>query len=320
VPKRDWAQFEDAVALFLSALEPSAKVSKNARIPDVDTGHPRQRDVWIESDFGGHLKVTFLVSCKRHKRKMDSQDLDAFMGELRSSGANKGILYSYSGFTKPAIEKGRELGVACCNLYIDRPPEIPEVLLFESYCCSSAVRIHVVHADGIAEPGGTYEDLFAVDVPGQDGIRSLLDGLVLCYQQGETRAVDAFKAEARELIFPEDWAYNYTLTDADTGVELCRILVAGHWKIYRGLLNATLVNGSYEYTSGKFRGTEMAPYVNFKNPDPGPGWELLHERPSAIGRDRIILLRYGGDVRTALLEHYSGQRLEQPNSSDNVQT
>ena len=58
----------------------------DAMIPDKDTGEPRQRDVWIETKVCDHFPLKILVSCKRYKAKLNQQHLDAFIGELRSSG------------------------------------------------------------------------------------------------------------------------------------------------------------------------------------------------------------------------------------------
>ncbi|MBI2150580.1 MAG: restriction endonuclease [Acidobacteria bacterium] len=78
--------------------------------------------------------MKLLISCKRYKRKLNQQDIDAFNGELLSSGAHKGIIYSYSGFGKNAVEKAQKIGICCCTLYKDQAPEIPEILKFHAYC------------------------------------------------------------------------------------------------------------------------------------------------------------------------------------------
>lgn len=89
---KGWKDFETAVARFIAALDPDATVKHNVYLPDRDTGHPRQRDVWIEARICGVFPVKVLVSCKRWDRKLNEQDIDAFVGELRSSGAHKGVI------------------------------------------------------------------------------------------------------------------------------------------------------------------------------------------------------------------------------------
>jgi hypothetical protein len=112
-----WRDFERAVARFLAALDPSASVTHDASIPDKDTGDPRQRDVWIETEVMRQFPVRILVSCKRWSTKLDIQDLDAFIGEWRSSGAQVGVVYSLSGFTENALKKATSLGISCCRLF-----------------------------------------------------------------------------------------------------------------------------------------------------------------------------------------------------------
>src|SRR4051794_21313108 len=104
----DWEKFELAVATFCQALALNATVTHDVMIPDVDTGLPRQRDVWIEARICDHFVVKILVSCKRYSRKVDSQMLDAFIGELLSSGAHKGVIYSLVGFTRGALAKAKK--------------------------------------------------------------------------------------------------------------------------------------------------------------------------------------------------------------------
>ena len=85
--------------------------------PDKHTGKPRQRDVFIQTKICGIIPVKILISCKKYKRNLNQKDIDHFNGELISSGANKGVIYSYSGFNKNAIEKSKVLDICCCRLY-----------------------------------------------------------------------------------------------------------------------------------------------------------------------------------------------------------
>jgi hypothetical protein len=92
-----WKLFERAVAQFVAALDPSAIVRHDVRLPDIDTGEPRQRDVWVEAKVCNHYPLKLLISCKHTASPIDSQDMDAFIGERRSAGADKGVMYSLSG-------------------------------------------------------------------------------------------------------------------------------------------------------------------------------------------------------------------------------
>ena len=57
-----WLQFEKAVAAFVAALDPKAIVKHNFNTPDKDTGHSRQRDVWVETKV---LGVSFAYSSNK---------------------------------------------------------------------------------------------------------------------------------------------------------------------------------------------------------------------------------------------------------------
>jgi len=104
----EWKEFERAVADFVSALDKNTVVRHDVHRPDQDTGFNRQYDVWVDAKVCGIFNISVLISCKHKSRKLSVQDIDTFIGELHSTGANKGVLYSYSGFTQPAIEKARE--------------------------------------------------------------------------------------------------------------------------------------------------------------------------------------------------------------------
>ena len=118
----EWENFERAVAAIVKALTHGARVTHNARLPNMHTGRLRQRDVWIEASMGP-FSIKMLVSCQRPKRKIDEQDIDAFIGELWSSGAHKVVLYSLMGFTTLAVEKARSQAISCCKLCRNEPAE-----------------------------------------------------------------------------------------------------------------------------------------------------------------------------------------------------
>ncbi|MGA1796862.1 MAG: restriction endonuclease, partial [bacterium] len=124
--KPAWEKFEIAVANFVKALDSSARVTHDAKLPDIHSKTIRQRDVWVEAKVCQHFPVKILISCKRKKRILNQQDIDAFNGERISSGAQLGVIYSFSGFTNNALEKGKTLGISCCMIFDNEPTNIPE--------------------------------------------------------------------------------------------------------------------------------------------------------------------------------------------------
>lgn len=116
-PKPDWKLFELAVARFIKTVGGNARVTHDKRLPDVHTGQPRQRDVWIEWKIAEHYPAKALVSCKYWGEVLDQQDIDHFNGEFLSSGAQIGIIYSRFGYNENAIAKAKHLGFHCCRLF-----------------------------------------------------------------------------------------------------------------------------------------------------------------------------------------------------------
>jgi hypothetical protein len=49
------------------------------------------------------IDLSVAVECKRHSRAVDVGVVDQFIGKLLDIGADRGVLYSYSGFTSPAV-------------------------------------------------------------------------------------------------------------------------------------------------------------------------------------------------------------------------
>lgn len=296
---KDWEKFEIAVANFVAALDPQADVRHNVLLPDRNTGHPRQRDVWIEARICRIFPVRAYISCKRRSRKLDEQDLDAFFGEWRSSGAEVGVVYSYLGFTQPAIQKGQALGIHCCRLFSNQPPDIPEVLVFQSYCCVPKGKMSVV-GPALVEWGlNTYGDLFAVKLADPEGPSTVLDKIVSVFHEEEAKIVQGSR---REETFPTDWSAVLVLWDEKRERRPLKIVINGMWEIYRGKMEAHLVEGSYSYTAGEFIGQQAGPAVDMLGPTPGPGWERLDQRPSTFEPNSVTAILYHGNVRDAFIK------------------
>ena len=293
-----WRSFELAVARFAAAMDPKANVHHNHFTPDAHSKRPRQRDVWIEAVLCGLFPVTVHVSCKRYKRKLHEGDIDAFVSELGSSGAHKGVLYSYRGFAAPAIEKAKACGICCCRLYESEPADLPEALWFDAYCCSSQMSLAV---DPCPLPRGLqlrqWNDLFQVSTHYEGKELTVLDAICQAFQSAELAAVEDTK---RVGGFPQPFTLHLSLRDHEK-CEALTIIVHGRWKVYRGRLEAFLLNGSYSFTSKAYAGTVSTPAVDMWSSDPGPGWELLESSPARL-ENAVLTIRYDGDAKACLLE------------------
>lgn len=295
----EWKEFEQAVATFLQALDPGAKVIHDKLTPDADTGSPRQRDVWIETSFGGHLRIAILVSCKRKKTKLSQQDLDAFVGELRSSGANKGVLYAYRGFTKPALAKAAKLGISCCILYQDRPPDIPEVLAFTAYCFREKVRLSV---SGLPK-GGVYRwaEALELDTPGEPPENPAVQLLA-----NEFRKARPATTLDQDFVRPSRRA-EISGTIEHLGFPLTFVMET-EWVVYRAKLESWLVNGSYSLTDKNFRGTMITPAIDTFSLHPGPGWDQID--PREVDRSRFSAIYFIADDSEEALRRWALQETE----------
>jgi len=101
---RLWERFEQTVQQLLASLDTSAVVQHNQKVPGRLSKAQRQNDVWIRGQVVG-LEITVAVECKRHGRVIDVGIVDQFVGKLLDVGADRGIIYSYSGFTDAAVTR-----------------------------------------------------------------------------------------------------------------------------------------------------------------------------------------------------------------------
>ncbi len=301
----EWSDFEIAVTAFVTALDPKAKVRHNVRVPDRDTGLPRQRDVWVEAVICGIFPVTVLISCKKWKRKLSEQDVDAFVGELESSGAHKGVLYSYAGFTRPAIAKAQARSISCCRLYRNQPADIPELLFLSFYCCATSVRLGV-NSDALPALGDTtFGEVFDLPAAGHANAVGLL---VALFKEAEKGAVgDA----TRRGAFPTGFRTAIQVEFKEPGARPLTVSLEGKWRIYRAKLEAHLLNGTYSFTEGQFSGSQTSPWIDRLGPDPGPGWELIDGPPASLQVGTGVVFLFAGDVERQLAELFRGKRLRE---------
>jgi hypothetical protein len=268
--------------------------------------------VWIEARICQHFPVRLLVSCKRWKRKLHQTDIDHFEGERQSSGAHVGVLYSQSGFSGPAIEKARVLGISCCRLYQDEPPELPKRLVFHSYCCTSQVFFEVLEVS--SESVRTFRDLFHYRLHEGEQSQRLIDVLkeVFCSHEAESLA-----QVTPGKLFPSDWAVQLDMNSEDKGFQ-ARLRLGEHWKIWRGKLEAHLLHGSYNFSTDEYVGNQSGPRIDMQGPNPGPGWALLAERPSQVQPTCVIAVLHNAPIAELLTDRLGARRVGDGTGEENV--
>jgi hypothetical protein len=99
-----WQRFERSVRELLAALDPVSTVAHNQKVPGRLSQVARQVDVWAVGSVVG-VEISIAVECKRHQRRVNVETVDQFVGKLLDIGADRGIIYSYSGFTDSAVTR-----------------------------------------------------------------------------------------------------------------------------------------------------------------------------------------------------------------------
>ena len=298
----EWKEFEVAVAHFVQALAPNSMVRHNLFLPDKHTGLPRQRDVWIEAKICNHFPIKVYISCKRTTRKLSQQDIDAFNGELISSGAQKGVIYSFRGFTKPAVQKAKELEICCCRLYHNSPPDLPKVLVFHgTYIYRPTIQLLV---SGYPASFKTWNEILCLNVLSDGQQKKAIDVIGEKYLKSESEAASCISPG---IVGPPDWSDEIVLHPSSPEMSQFNVTIMGRWKVYRGKLNAYLINGSYSFTENEFIGSQTTPVIDTQGTSPGPDWELLPERPQKD--DGVRLIFFGSSVNSILQNNVGPQVL-----------
>ena len=97
----EWQQYEAYVLGALQRRFVGAKITRNTHLPGLKTGKPRQIDILVEATIGG-LNLVFVFDCKFYKRKVDVNDVEAFLGMLDDIRVSKGVLVTTKGYSDAA--------------------------------------------------------------------------------------------------------------------------------------------------------------------------------------------------------------------------
>jgi len=101
-----WKDFEILVAQIQQQTAPNAKVDHNQKIKG-KSGRTRQLDVVMRTKVGLH-EVMVVLECKRHKRRVGIEKVEAFANKLKDVGAHQGAMVSPKGFDAGAIAAAKE--------------------------------------------------------------------------------------------------------------------------------------------------------------------------------------------------------------------
>lgn len=251
--------------------------------------------------------MRIFVSCKDLNRNINELDVDHFLGELMSSKAHVGVLYSGSGFAQQAIEKARVLGITCCRLYQHEPPDVPEILFFTTYVWRRTAQFIVV--EGLdRQPSTLWRELF--DLVDKDG--TLLDKLVsACATATERAGSGIYEGQMRPDMLS---IANLTFASMPTFGDF-KVQVTHRWRLYRAKQRSHALSGAHLATEGTFLGSILSPAIDTWSTDPGPGWEEVPAVLDSIRPNAVHFIMPGGLARELLVDAL-GPRVARVSGSD----
>jgi hypothetical protein len=101
-------EYQEIVGLVRQALDPNANVKTGQWIEGPDG--ERDLDVEVRGVHDGKEQFV-LIECKDWKRKVGIGTVDALESKRRDLGADDAAIYSNSGFTRPALQKAKRVGI-----------------------------------------------------------------------------------------------------------------------------------------------------------------------------------------------------------------
>jgi hypothetical protein len=209
-----------------------------------------------------------------------------------------GVIYSRSGFTKPAIEKGRANQVSCCRLYDNEPVDIPSSIWIEQFACKPAVLVSLPKDSGYPDLE-KWSDLF--DIPDSQNQQTVLDIIAAAFSACEAKAMEIVNDLLKKGVgsFPKNLSLDVTF---DLSGSKCKVTVGSYWKKYRARTEATLLQGSYCLTNSSFKGTMVGPSIDTWGESFGDAWEELKDSDVPTSSNFVLAIMSGSDVRIILRE------------------
>lgn len=109
--KPKWAEYQDKVASFLSQL--GFEVQVDETIQGARAAH--DIDVTARMETAG-VRQLWLAECKSWKRRVPKERVLTFKGIVEDTGADRGLLFSESGFQSGAIQAAQSTNITLTSL------------------------------------------------------------------------------------------------------------------------------------------------------------------------------------------------------------
>ena len=295
--------FEKCVLAFVKAVAPDATVLFDHRVRDPDTQRMRQVDAWVEALLWNHIPLHILISCKDHRRPLDVGCIEQFSAEVKTTRANCGIMYSSSGFTKNALKKAEALAVHCCRLFRNEAADMPQHLVFWTYCCTSSLKMELTApSQQVCSEHGLrlWKDLLAAEVGTNE---TVLDHICESFWKHEKLTSEAGRKSG--TLLPDNWRREHTFRSTDNPSVVFTVSVEGRWKIYRAKQDAHLLDGSYCFSNHDFSGSITFPPIDTQGPNPGDLWELTHDTPATLPPPTVVCTLLHGDIKEGVRKHFA---------------
>lgn len=218
------------------------------------------------------------------------------------------MIYSYSGFTQPALEKAGAKGICCCRLFRNELPELPESISFRAYACTPSLTVRLLSPPRSNSTPSKWEELLPLvdEINGQRV--SVLDSILATYESLEDQSMHQLKTNPSSL--PVGFTSDIGFDPALSVLGDLKIQVGCVWKIFQADIQACLANGTYSITQKEFVGDFSFPTIDRLNTDVGPGWIRLENLPKSWEPGTIVIALSGGtNLRADLPDKLGSQEI-----------
>jgi hypothetical protein len=228
--------FEALIAKIQRDIEPNATVEQNKRIRGA-SGRLREIDVAITKPVG-LSDVLIAIECKRYRRPVGIDKLEAFVTKLNDVGANQGIMLSQSGFDEGARAVARVNGILLFTHHEAARADWYKATGSELWVEFIKTESVEVSAHAIFKDGSEQVITAGTSLCGENGERATIDEMVkpLLEDARDRRPVGAFRGwldPVQPLYLDPDRTRNVQRIRVDGenkswGVRVDPVLASGH--------------------------------------------------------------------------------------------